>query len=239
MTFIHPMLAGYLFVHIPKTAGTSFRIALARILSDAAISPPFVASRLSEKDIQTLDQYRIVAGHISIDDVARFRDRQVLTILREPADRCLSWYYFAHNIERAPGQTAEVRAAQELTVDKFFRLERQTLFRNIFNRQTRQLGGHVLDPDIDLNRALGRAKRALREAGWVGLVATLPADLARLRNRFREFSIFDLPRLNVTQSRQAPDGLDPGILASIRALNAYDLDLYRFAVDEISAGRLG
>jgi hypothetical protein len=229
---------GYLFVHLPKTAGTSFRGALANVLGDDAVSPPFLASTLSEEDINRLDQYRAIAGHISIDDAARFRNRYLLTVLRNPTDRCLSWYYFAHN-QSAPGQSPEVRAAQECTVRDFFRLDRVTIFRNIFNRQVRQLGGHVMNYDIDLNVALSRAKTTLREAAWVGRMETLPADLARLRNRYLEFSDFELPKLNITQNRKSLDALDPDIISEIRLLNSYDLDLYCFATEEILAGRLG
>ena len=228
----------YLFVHLPKSAGTSFRGALANVLGDDAVSPPFLASRLSSEDINRLDRYRAIAGHISIDDAASFRNRHLLTILRNPPDRCLSWYYFARN-QSAPGQSPEVRAAQEYTVRDFFRLDRGTIFRNIFNRQVRQLGGHVMNNDIDLNVALSRAKTTLRDAAWVGRMETLPADLGRLRNRYLELSDFEFPKSNITQNRKSLDTLDPDIISQIRLLNAYDLDLYCFATEEILAGRLG
>lgn len=63
-----------------------------------------------------------------------------------------------------------------------------------------------------LNVALRRAKTTLREAAWVG---------------------------RVTQGRKAVDALDPRIVSQVHALNAYDADLYRFATEEIAAGRLG
>jgi hypothetical protein len=132
-----------------------------------------------------------------------------------------------------------VRAAQECTVRDFFRLDREIIFRNIFNRQVRQLGGHVMNSDIDLNAALSRAKITLRGAAWVGRMEKLAADLARLRHRNLEFSDLRLPKLNVTQDRKSIDALDPDIISRIRSLNAYDLDLYCFATEELFAGRLG
>jgi hypothetical protein len=230
--------AGYLFVHLPKTAGTSFCWALQSALGRDAVSPLFLASRLSEQDIARLERYRAIAGHISIDDISPFRNRQLLTILRDPTDRCISWYYFAHG-QSVRDQTPEVQAAQDCTIDEFFCLDLSIIFRNIFNRQVRQLGGHVLDSDIDLNVALRRAKTTLREAAWVGRTETLSADLVRLRSRFSEFSQFELPELNVTQGRKAVDALDPRIVSQVHSLNAYDAELYRFATEEIAAGRLG
>jgi Sulfotransferase family len=230
--------AGYLFVHLPKTAGTSFSSALQSALGRDAVSPLFVASRLSEQDIARLERYRAIAGHISIDDITPFRNRQLLTILRDPTDRCISWYYFAHR-QNDRGQTPEVRAAQDCTIDEFFCLDLRIIFRNIFNRQVRQLGGHILDSEIDLSVALCRAKTTLREAAWVGRTETLSADLVRLRRRFSEFSQFELPELNATQGRKAVDALDPQIIQQVRSLNAYDAELYCFATEEIAAGRLG
>ena len=97
----------------------------------------------------------------------------------------------------------------------------------------------MLDDDIDLKAALSRAKRTLRDAAWVGRLETLPADLMRLRRRYLEFADFELPRLNVTPHGTSIDALDPDIIAQIRSLNAYDLELCCFATEEISAGRLG
>jgi hypothetical protein len=230
--------AGYLFVHLPKTAGTSFCSALQSALGRDAVSPGFLAPRLSEQDIARLERYRAIASHISIDDILPFRNRQLLTILRDPTDRCISWYYFAHN-QNVRGRTSEVQAAQDCTIDEFFYLGLSIIFRNIFNRQVRQLGGHVLDCDIDLNVALRRAKTTLREAAWVGRTETLSTDLIRLRGRFSEFSQFELPELNVTQDRKTVDALDPHIVSPVRSLNAYDAELYWFAAEEIAAGRLG
>ena len=93
-----------------------------------------------------------------------------------------------------------------------------------------------MDGEINLSVALSRAKKTIKDTAWVGRVETLPDDLLRLRNRFPEFLDFELPKLNITQNRQSLDALDPDIIYQIRLLNAFDLDLYRFATEEISKG---
>jgi hypothetical protein len=90
-----------------------------------------------------------------------------------------------------------------------------------------------------LRVALSRAKKTIRDAAWVGRVETLPDDLLRLRNRFPEFLDFELPKLNITQNRQSQDALDLDTISQIHLLNAFDLDLYCFATEEISRGAHG
>lgn len=232
------MVTNYLFAHIPKTAGTSFRTGLTKALGEDAVgSFLFSPRRLSQADVNRLDHRRAVVGHFSIDDAALFRKRHLLTIVRDPVNRCLSWYYYAHN-HPSSRQLPDWRAAQECTVRDFFFLGQAIIFRNIFNRQVRQLGGHVLDSEINLRIALRRAKKTIRDAAWVGRVETLPDDLLRLRNRFPELD-FELPELNITQNRQSLDALDPDIISQIRLLNAFDLDLYCFATEELSRGAHG
>ena len=233
------MVTNYLFVHIPKTAGTSFRAGLTKALGEDAVgSFLFSPRRLSQADVNRLDHHRAVVGHFSIEDAALFRKRYLLTIVRNPVNRCLSWYYYAHN-HPSSRQLPDWRAAQECTVRDFFFLDRAIIFRNIFNRQVRQLGGHVLDSEINLRVALSRAKKTIRNAAWVGRVETLPDDLLRLRNSSPEFLDFELPKLNITQNRQSQDALDLDTISQIHLLNAFDLDLYCFATEEISRGAHG
>jgi len=158
------MVTNYLFVHIPKTAGTSFRAGLTKALGEDAVgSFLFSPRRLSQADVNRLDHHRAVVGHFSIEDAALFRKRYLLTIVRDPVNRCLSWYYYAHN-HPSSRQLPDWRAAQECTVRDFFFLDQAIIFRNIFNRQVRQLGGHVLDSEINLRVALSRAKKTIRDA---------------------------------------------------------------------------
>jgi hypothetical protein len=129
-----------------------------------------------------------------------------------------------------------VRAAQTLPVYDFFRLSYHTLHRNIFNRQTRQLGGHVLDLEIDLRRAFEVAKQTLREAAWVGFTEMLPGDLpgglTALGRQLPELARLELPRLNVSAGQRSLADIDPATVAKICELNRYDLDLYQFATEE-------
>lgn len=216
------------FVHIPKTAGTSFRTALCRGFAEDKVSPAFAASAITEDDRTRLAAYRVVSGHISMTDVQRcFPQARLLTILRDPVDRCLSWYYYARRLDGV--SDPEVRAAQTHDVHTFFDIDRKVLFKNIFNRQVRQLGDHVLNTEVDLEAALQRAKQALAAAAWVGIQERIGTDLARLSTVVPEMAGIRLEAENVTAERRSLIDLDDALIEKIASWNRYDLELYNYA----------
>lgn len=216
------------FVHIPKTAGTSFREALCTGFGSEAVSPAFAASHISPEEAERLRAYTVVSGHISMADVTRhFPDAAPFTILREPIDRTLSWYYFAR--QQAGGVHADVDAAKAHDVDAFFALDEAIVFRNIVNRQVRQLGDHVLNTDVDLPAALDCAKRALEACVWVGRQEHLEADLLRLPAALPQMAGVEMSTLNVTVERRAITEIDAALAEKIARYNRYDLELYAHA----------
>ncbi len=220
----------WVFVHIPKTAGTSFQNALRKILGNDAVSPSFNASRLSEADAERLDQYTVISGHISKVDLDRyFPHRELLTILRDPLDRCVSWYYFARTTPLVIYAPSDVFAAQQNGIEAFFAQDERIIYRNIVNRQVRQLGDHVLNLDADHGEALSRAKETLRSAVWVGQQEHLAEDIARLVGIVPDWAGLSLERLNCTTGRESSDNLSREVISKIANLNTYDMELYQYA----------
>lgn len=221
------------FVHVPKTAGTSFHHAMRKALGTDAVSPSFIATNMTSTQAARLAQFDVISGHISMADVSRyFSDRSILTILRDPIDRCLSWYYFARKAS-TPSFSSDFFAAKTHDVESFFDLDYRVSYRNVFNRQVRQLGDHVLNVSADLNEASQAAKAVLRSAAWVGRQETLAADLEKLGMRLPELAGLSMSTLNATGERSATADMNPRVIKRIRELNAYDLDLYAFASREI------
>jgi hypothetical protein len=102
-------------MHIPKSAGTSVRVALEKALLSETISPkrqdssvwcgfdefnlldPRARAQLAirEDEIAALADYRVVSGHFSLPTLLRLTSASaVATVLREPRARVLSHYEF-------------------------------------------------------------------------------------------------------------------------------------------------
>lgn len=206
-----------------------------KALGDDAICPGFIATHMTEVHAARLDRFPVISGHISMADVKRFfPDRMILTILRDPVDRCLSWYYFARKSSTGAFSSDFVEAKRK-SVEEFFALDQKLIYRNIYNRQVRQLGDHALNFNADLERAMENAKETLRSAVWVGRQESLSADLKRLGDLVPELAGLELTSFNVTGDRKQQDELSPELIARIRSLNEYDLKLYAFAAQDAGA----
>lgn len=214
-----------IFIHIPKTAGVSFRDALGQGFGEDAVSPLFAASHLSDEDAENLRRYDIIAGHISIDDIHKhFPGAILLTVLREPIDRCISWYYFARR--QGPSVFSDVIAAQTHCLDDFFSLDEGVTYRNIFNRQVRQLGGHALCQTTNMESVFASAQETLKRCSWIGRHESLEEDIKKLALLFPEMASVQMPRLNATGGRLAVEELDTLLLSKIERYNRYDMVLY-------------
>jgi hypothetical protein len=209
------------FVHIGKTAGTSLRLILEAALGRGSCSPPFVQSYMTAADARYHDNFRVICGHISRADQQKwFPDRKVITVLREPIDRCLS---FLHYVRRLRPQDTPV-AADAHRMSMLDLIETDEAQRNLRNTMVRQLGGHMLDFPSDLAPLLARARTTLAEAAWVGRHDTIAADLERLSDlvgcRLEEIVA------NKTESRPSIADEDPLLIDRLTGLNDYDSQLW-------------
>jgi hypothetical protein len=212
------------FIHIGKTAGTSLRHILTDAFGPGACSEPFVQSYMSAGEARHYASFKAVCGHISRADQLRwFPDRKVITVLRDPIDRCLS---FIHYVRSLPPESAQV-AADSQTMPLLDFVETQEAQRNMHNTMVRQLGGHMLDEPNDFPALLESARRTLKEALWVGRQDAIEEDLSKLAEILRVQ--LEMRRENVTPTRPSHEDEDPRLLNRLYELNGYDLQLWQWA----------
>jgi len=83
------------FLHIPKTAGQSVHHFLKNLVGPAAVAPARVNEQLYLLSVPDLRRYRLFSGHLDwalLDCVQP--PKFAFTILRNPVDRILSFYFF-------------------------------------------------------------------------------------------------------------------------------------------------
>lgn len=117
-----------IFLHIPKTAGQSVHAALVNAFGKEAVCPARVNDQLRQFSIAELNRYQVFSGHLdwSLLDCVK-GPKYVFTVLREPMDRILSFYF--HLREQGENLSPEkwtkpecegIKAAFELSPKEYF-----------------------------------------------------------------------------------------------------------------------
>jgi len=229
-----------IFVHIPKTAGTTLLRIIERQfpLDQRCHISLYPTNRDEELGIERLrglpprdrQAIRCLEGHMPFG-LHRFLQKtpRYLTVLRDPVERMISSHYFVLSLD--------VQNPHYLT---YFNnsLEDFTHFmhmRNEVNLQTRYISGAI---DIENPRppypplpfeALDMAKKHLTtQFDVVGLTERFDETLLLMRESFGFPNVFYVKR-NITRARPPKHQIPDETLEMIKRLSRPDMELYGFA----------
>lgn len=218
------------FVHIPKTAGTT----LARVLEaqypegglrkttnvfkgGGGIDPAPLA-RLREASAEILASTSALHAHLPLGIRQLLpAGTRYLTLLREPVERTLS---HVHGMRSASDDAAASRSLEEVLADRSLLLD---------NLQTRMLSG-VLEPFAEVTgEMLAQAKQNLASPSLTfGLTERFDESLVLIKQRLGWRSlVYRSQRVNDKRPHAAQ--LSSHELQAVERHNAHDLELYRFA----------
>jgi hypothetical protein len=122
-------------VHVPKTAGTSLRMAFQsafgqeQILLDYSDDPadPCSTTRLDphfyeRRHVRALGPYRVVHGHFSPIKYAQLAPAVRIAFLREPVQNVISIYHFWRRYDVPGNALLDYMRTRRLTLEEFARL---------------------------------------------------------------------------------------------------------------------
>ncbi len=216
-----------LFLHIPKTAGTSVHNVLHRHFSkrEQVETNVFINSNvLATLTPDRMKSLRLVRGHFVFGEHQALGDVkfEYTTMLREPIDRCVSHYYFnlaEQDHKKKPGGRRINVSLKELceTGDYLF----------VDNLQVRFLSGN---PKV----AIGSVTREMLEEAWenlnkhfpvIGIQEQFDAYILMLCDRY-ELKIPFYRKQRVNKGRKAVTELDDATRKAVVAKNLLDIELY-------------
>jgi hypothetical protein len=193
-------------VHIPKTAGVSFRKILAQLYAEDFLLKYWQMTDAYGRVVTTIPaNIRCIHGHYDPELLLpEYPGARLITWVRDPVERVVSSYF--HRLREPDWQHPVTRElhAKKLSLLEFAGLE---LMRN------------------EMARYIGR--RSLEDFAFIGQVEAFESSLARF---FREFGFprIAVPRENCNPERQTTRySIDGEIRKKIAALNAQDFEIYR------------
>lgn len=219
-----------IFLHIPKTAGST----LLRII-ERQYHPEEIYSLYLRQDFRAFEglsearkaEIRIYRGHMMFGwDQRLSRPATYFTILRDPVERALSYYYFTR--KNPEHHHYDLIRSGDLSLAEYLESQEELM---MDNGQTRMLcGGYYIMEYGRLSReALEAAKTNLRQNIEVaGLTERFDETLLLLKKAFGWGNVF-YARQNVVRKRPRREELSPDTLAVIHKYNRLDTELYQFA----------
>jgi Domain of unknown function (DUF4118)/Sulfotransferase family len=219
-----------LFMHIPKTAGTAFREAIAANYRRSEIAylyptpPGFLVTDVRALPLEQRRSFRVVIGHFQYGMHAAIPRRYCyVTIVREPSRRILSHYAFLREAE--PAGLAE--GQRTLNLVEFLEQKSNVNFDNALVRFFAGVPEHRF-PFGSLDREIyERAVHHLRTAfTFVGHQENSANAYGWLQNRFGWHAKPALDHINATLvSASAPDRSE--VRKAIEHFNRWDLMFYQ------------
>jgi hypothetical protein len=221
-----------IFLHIPKTAGTT----LVRILHRQYAKTGYVwikaGTSFENAKLQVMrgrgERFGLVHGHVpfGIHDAIN-RPVRYFTLVRDPVDRVLSHYYFArsHPAHRLYREITE----KGMTLRDYVM---SGITEELANGQTAMLAGQERDTPRGDASLLDQAQvNVTRHFAAVGVTEDFDRTIVlfKLALGWRRPLVYE--SVNVTAGRPGAKAVDEETLAAIRSQNRLDELLYRFIRD--------
>lgn len=244
----------FLFHHIPKTAGSTFRSILENFYRENEICPAESNQELKNLSKNDLNQFNLYAGHFSYGTIEMVLSKATwVTFLREPNERVISQYFNHSNPDRIPDHwkkrvrenktwSTYINQATRTSLEKWFFLDNKHLKAISRNRQTQAFLPYKFQKEVDdwsihNDKLLNIAKKNLIQSfRFFGIQEYFDLSLFLF---FETLGLLHMDNLkNFTTNTNQKKGfnkkykIDKALSIKITDSNSMDWELYKFAKKE-------
>ena len=218
-----------IFIHLPKTAGTSLRRTIQKNYPSRELffiynrNPRFnTMDDLRGFKAEDFAKYKIIMGHFPFNrKIFPFNDRRFVTIVREPIQRVIS--YHRHVMGRDEWRGREISLIEYMQTSDEIQLQ---------NHQTRLLAGMKRNPVTEkhLEQAIKNIEKYFLHAGTSERFADTVDCLHDLLGWRKKKVFYE----NVSPNQQATtDNYSEDILEKLRDINEYDFKLHKYVTNRL------
>ncbi|OUW30353.1 MAG: hypothetical protein CBD27_01650 [Rhodospirillaceae bacterium TMED167] len=219
----------YLFMHIPKTAGTTFRS-----IVDKQYGFPNVLTYYNQNSTQLLDNleatlqvgshdYRALIGHFQYGVHAPLtRPSKYITFLRNPVERAISSY---HENVKIMSPAVRDGNGELMSFGECLR-EREEFFAN---QQTKMISGKGSMEPVDASDLERAQKNIQKDFMFIGISEYFDASILLL-SRLIHWRPCTYGKLNARSNKGRLDGQE---LFNLQKINHFDAILYKNALDDL------
>lgn len=219
-----------IFLHIPKTAGSTLHQIIRRQYRSQYIyhmgSYPDSLEKFKNLPLRRRADIRVLMGHfeMGIDEYLP-RPSTYFTLLRDPIARAIS--YFSHVRRDTDHYCHDLVTTQHMNLETFINSQADVM---MDNGQTRMLAGRLYDVPFGHCDAevLAAAQRHLQERfAFVGLTERFDEALLLMKYTFKWSNLY-YTRRNISPAQDKKPFPD-ATLAAVQQVNQWDMALYSFA----------
>lgn len=225
-----------IFVHNPKTAGTTF-ISVAQknyrpseVFTVSGLNINKCISEFKNLEQSKRDSFKLILGHETIGLHKYLTNKvQYVTYLRDPVDHFVSFYYY---VKRATAHGYHHRVKEMKSIHEFFDF---VLEKGWDNLQTRNLADPQGNKHESIEELFQIGKKHLMELiDFVFISEGFDQSLVFFQKKLGWKNVVAL-NANVTIDRPSVESLDSNVVDVIKEINRFDLKLYEFAKEKHAA----
>lgn len=214
-----------MFMHIPKTAGTTLRRVIQKKYQSSELME-FFPKNINSISKEKLNEVKYVYGHNPFGFHTYFsRPFTYITILRDPIDRIISEYYYL--VEQPMHDVYISKQIQEKNMnleDYVTSLDEKIQLRTM-NMQTRYASGVDSPKYVDLEKAKENLNKYF---SVVGITEMFDESLYFIMKETGRGGV-SYQKTNITKRRPKKDDLPKGLIDKIKNTNQLDIELYEWA----------